>query len=198
MIGRLVVALPALAVAACTGMQDPRPMANVPEPLRPGTGESLAMIAVAKGVQIYACKASPDEEGIYRWVFVAPEATLFDGKGRKIGTHFAGPKWESNDGSRIAGTLKARVDAPQADAIPWLLMDAKSVGPQGTFSRITSVQRLDTVGGAPPRTVCSEAIIGAAAQVPYSARYYFYAEETPSLSSPGSREHPSLRSLATY
>jgi Protein of unknown function (DUF3455) len=42
----------------------------------------------------------------------------------------AGPHWESTDGSKVAGTVKESTDAPQADGIPWLLLDTKSVGSQ--------------------------------------------------------------------
>jgi hypothetical protein len=77
----------------------------------------------------------------------APEADLFDTTGRKIGKHYAGPHWASTVGSKIAGTIKERADAPQADAMPWWLLVTKSVGSQGSFSRITSIQRVSTVGG---------------------------------------------------
>ena len=43
--------------------------------------------------------------------------------------------------------MKARADAPQASAIPWLLLSAKSVGGPGRFANVTSVQRIHTVGG---------------------------------------------------
>src|SRR5262249_9768203 len=93
------------------------------------------------------CRAKKDQASAYEWAFVAPEADLFDTSGKKIGRHYAGPHWESSDGSKIAGTVKASTDAPQADAIPWLLLVTKSVGPQGSFSKITSIQRVNTVGG---------------------------------------------------
>ena len=75
----------------------------------------------------------------------------------RIGRHYAGPHWEALDGSKIAGTVKERADAPLADAIPWLLLTAKSVGPEGSFSKVTSIQRVNTVGGVAPTTGCSEA-----------------------------------------
>jgi hypothetical protein len=34
--------------------------------------------------------------------------------------------------------VKERADAPVADAIPWLLLAAKSIGPQGAFSKRVS------------------------------------------------------------
>jgi hypothetical protein len=82
----------------------------------------------------------------------------------------------------IAGTLKERIDAPLADAIPWLLLTAKSVGPEGSFSKVTSVQRVSTVGGAAPKTGCSSASVGQVARMPYTADYYFLAARASSAS----------------
>ena len=145
----------------------------VPDKLKPGASESLAMIVPAKGVQIYECRAGKD--GNFEWAFVAPEAELFDTRGNRIGKHYAGPHWEAADGSKILASLKERVDAPQADAIPWLLLNAKSVGPAGSFSKVTSIQRVNTVGGIAPKSGCSKASAGAPARVNYTADYYFFA-----------------------
>jgi len=165
---KTVVALPVLIAAGCASQQ---PVA-VPDKLKPGPNESLAMIAQAKGVQIYECRAG--KNGSYEWAFVAPEADLFDARGNRIGRHYAGPHWEAADGSKILGSLKERADAPQADAIPWLLLTAKSVGPQGSFSRVTSVQRVNTAGGVAPGTGCTRGAAGTPARVSYTADYYFF------------------------
>lgn len=149
--------IPAL-IAACAGT------VQVPDKLKPAN-ESLSMIVPAKGDQIYECREA-------KWVFVAPEADLFDGAGKKIGKHYAGPHWEAADGSRIVGAVKERADAPAAGAIPWLLLSAKSVGPEGAFSKVTSIQRVATKGGVAPAGDCSQA--GAKARVPYTAEYYFF------------------------
>jgi len=161
-----------LLVAGWASLQ--QAAAEVPEKLKPGANESLAMIAQAKGVQIYECRASKDRAGEYEWTFVAPEADLFDARGTRIGRHYAGPHWESTDGSKIVGTLREHADAPAAGAIPWLLLAAKSDGPDGSFSRFTSVQRLNTVGGAAPKAGCSQAAVGTRARVNYTADYYFF------------------------
>lgn len=145
-------------VAACAGT------VQVPDKLKPAN-ESLSMIVPAKGDQIYECREA-------KWVFVAPEAELFDRAGKKIGRHYAGPHWESADGSRIVGAVKERADAPAAGAIPWLLLSARSVGPEGAFSKVTSIQRVATKGGVAPAGDCSQA--GAKARVPYTADYYFF------------------------
>jgi hypothetical protein len=160
--------------AACASPPSRTSMIEVPGKLKPGANESVAMIVAAKGVQIYECRARKDRAGEYEWAFVAPEADLFDARGNKIGRHYAGPHWESTDGSKIAGTLKASADAPAANAIPWLLLAAKSVGPDGSFSKVTSVQRVNTVGGVAPKAGCSQATAGARARIDYTADYYFF------------------------
>lgn len=170
---RKLLAMPlAFALSACAGVPTPTPAVQVPDTIKGAANESLAVIAAARGVQIYECRAGKDAASA-EWILVAPEAELFDASGRKIGRHYAGPRWESLDGSTIAGTAKARIDAPHADAIPWLLLDARSVGPEGSLSKVSSVQRVNTVGGSAPRSGCSSATVGRVARVPYAADYYF-------------------------
>jgi len=163
-----------LRVAACASPQRPVSTVNVPDKLKPGANESLELIVSAKGVQIYECRAKKDQAAEHEWAFVAPEADLFDARGNKAGRHYAGPHWESTDGSKIVGSVKERADAPAADAIPWLLLAAKSVGPAGSFSKVTSIQRLNTVGGTAPRVGCSQAAAGTRARIDYTADYYFF------------------------
>jgi hypothetical protein len=145
-----------------------KPAVQVPESLKPGANESLAQIVPAKGVQIYECRNS-------QWAFVAPDAELFDRAGKKIGTHYAGPHWEAADGSRVVASVKARADAPAAGSIPWLLLGAKSVGPDGAFSKVTSIQRVSTTGGVAPAGSCAQA--GERARVDYTADYYFFTSK---------------------
>jgi len=164
-----------LLVAACASPQPPTSTVKVPDTLKPGANESLVMIVPAKGVQIYECRVSKDQVGAYEWAFVAPEADLFDARGNRIGRHYAGPHWESTDGSKILGTVKERADAPVAGAIPWLLLAAKSVGAEGSFSKVTSIQRVNTVGGVPPKVGCSQAAAGTPARINYTADYYFFS-----------------------
>jgi hypothetical protein len=160
-------------LAACTTA--PPASVAVPDALRPAPGEVRVGAVAARGVQIYECRAKKDDPRSAEWAFVAPEAELFDAQGRRVGTHYAGPQWESLDGSKVAGTAKARSDAPQAGAIPWLLLTAHSVGPAGAWSGVTSVQRIHTVGGvAPAAAECSTASLGKQARVAYSADYVMY------------------------
>jgi hypothetical protein len=146
----------------------------VPDPLKPGPGESLAMVVAAKGFQIYECKARGDASGGSEWAFVAPDAELFDSRGKRIGRHGAGPYWEADDGSKVVGKVKARADAPVADAIPWLLLETRAAGPAGAFSRVTSIQRVNTVGGVAPAQACNRDAIGKTARTAYTADYVFF------------------------
>ena len=85
---------------------------DAPERLRPPANQVLAFETLATGVQIYECNASKDVPTRFEWVFKAPEADLFDSAGKKIGTHYAGPTWESTDGSKVVGEVKAKQDDP--------------------------------------------------------------------------------------
>jgi len=172
--------LAAAVAAGCASQQvQTQGALAVPDKLVPDASQTLAMVLPAGGVQIYECREKKAGAGEYEWQFVAPEADLYDAHGTKVGHHYAGPHWESADGSRIVGTLKERVDAPSAGAIPWLLLTAKSVGPRGSFSDVTSVQRVHTAGGIAPGSGCSRATAGAQARVNYTADYYFYAPKAP-------------------
>lgn len=166
--GKLILALAGSLMAAGCATVAP---VQVPEPLQPAAGESLAMTVSARGVQIYECR--PAKGGTaHQWAFVAPEAELFNEAGRVLGRHGAGPYWQASDGSRVVGSLKGRADAPTAGAIPWLLLATKSTGRVGTFSNVTSIQRVNTVGGIAPDTSCSP---GQSARVPYTADYRLFA-----------------------
>ena len=101
-------------------------------------------------------------------------AATFDAAGRRIGSHGAGPSWQARDGSRVVGTLKARADAPRADAIPWLLLSTRSTGADGAFSRVTNIRRVHTVGGSAPRSGCGADTVGATARAAYTADYVLY------------------------
>ena len=139
----------AIAITACTSA----PKIEAPQHLRPAAGETPAIVVAARGVQVYECRARKEGTG-FEWTFVAPEAELFDAHTRSIGHHGAGPFWEARDGSRVIGTVQARADAPEPGAVPWLLLTTKSVGPAGTFSDVTSIQRVNTAGGVAPVAEC--------------------------------------------
>jgi hypothetical protein len=70
-----------------------------------------------------------------------------DEKGEVIGKHYKGPVWEAADGSKVGGQVQQRANAPNANAVPWLLLKATSNQGTGTFARVTYIQRVDTEGG---------------------------------------------------
>jgi len=147
---------------------------TVPETLQVSSKEVLLFKARARGVQIYKCRASKENPAQFEWAFVAPEADLFDAQGDKIGRHYAGPTWESNDGSRVVGVVKGSAPAEDGGAVPWLLLSAKKHSGDGIFSQVTSIQRLETKGGKAPSGGCAQADVGMELRVPYTAVYYFY------------------------
>jgi hypothetical protein len=179
--GASAVAL-ALTLAGCATSPAPGSSAEVfrasdaPEALRPPANQTLVLAARATGVQIYEC--SVNAAGRYEWTLKAPEADLFDDTGRKVGKHYAGPTWEALDGSKVVGEVKARDDGPDKNAIPWLLLGAKSNSPTGALSQIKSIQRLQTSAGKPPSTPCDRSTAQQVARVPYTANYYFYAAKS--------------------
>jgi hypothetical protein len=169
----LAACLP-IVLAACAGTPSAPPV-QVPDSLRPPAGEAALGGVAAKGVQIYECRVKKDDPQATEWAFVAPEAELFDAQGHLVGKHYAGPHWESIDGSKVVGSVKARADAPQAGAIPWLLLSTRSVGPAGAFAKVSSIQRISTVGGAAPAAGgCTAASLGRGARVPYTADYMLF------------------------
>lgn len=147
---------------------------EVPEVLKVPATQVLSLETQAVGVQIYECKVSKDDPTRFEWVFKAPEAELFDSAGKKIGRHYAGPTWESNDGSKVVGEVRARDNGPDPNAISWLLLSAKSTSGSGVFSKAQSIQRLHTDGGKAPAGGCNQAQVSKEARVTYKAKYYFY------------------------
>lgn len=175
-IGRASVA----AFLAACAMSYAGTLPAVPDSIAVPATQPLLLGTRASGVQIYDCRPGKDDPYRFEWVFRAPEADLFDAAGTRVGKHYAGPTWEADDGSKVVGETKAHDDGPDINAIPWLLLRAKSTSGAGVLARTASVQRLQTVGGKPPAGGCSEARAGAEARVPYSAMYYFYASNEPS------------------
>ena len=144
----------------------------IPANLQPLDAPTVVAQLAAKGVQIYECRSRKDQPGATEWAFVGPEAELLDSKGRRIGKHYAGPSWESDDGSKLVGSVKARADAANPDSIPWLLLVTQSVSTPGAFSKATYIQRVNTLGGLPPSAeACSSESLGRIERVGYTADY---------------------------
>jgi hypothetical protein len=147
---------------------------DVPDKIKAPSGEEVVLLAHASGSQIYVCQQGTD--GKFGWLLKAPEAELHDQQGAIIGRHYAGPTWKYKDGSEVTGKAAARVDSPAQDSIPWLLVTATGHSGNGAFRSVTSIQRIHTKGGQPPRAVdCNATKAGVEAKSSYTADYYFYA-----------------------
>jgi len=169
----LALLAPLLVAAALLAAGDRAP-ADVPDPIRAPPGERLVLAAHASGFQIYVC--TPSGDGKLQWTLKAPEAQLRDGRGTLIGRHFAGPSWRYKDGSEVTGKAVARVDAPDPQAIPWLLLSAVAHTGSGLLEQVTSIQRIHTHRGLPPPAAqCNAARRDVEVRSPYSADYFFYA-----------------------
>jgi hypothetical protein len=168
------IALIGSLAGSATAQGTPTSAAEIPAILAPPASSILLFELGARGVQIYACEAKPDDATAFVWTFTAPEAELVNGRGEVVGSHFAGPTWQGQDGSAVVGAVLERADAPDPGAIPWLLLEAKEHAGSGAFSTITHVQRLDTVGGVAPSEGCDAAHAGAEVRAPYEATYAFY------------------------
>jgi Protein of unknown function (DUF3455) len=152
----------------------------IPAPLKVPSNQSLLFKAAAKGVQIYTCSAKSESATDFEWTLKAPIADLFTDRGVLLGKHYAGPTWElRSDGSKVVGVVSNKVKARQKDAIPLLLLKAKSHPEPGILGAVNWIQRLDTVGGIAPVTGCDRARQQAEVRVPYTANYYFYRTATP-------------------
>jgi hypothetical protein len=107
---------------------------EVSERLRIPDAQTLLLTAKGVGVQIYKSQLKSGSTTEFEWVLKEPRASLYDNSRQKIGKHYAGPTWESKDGSKVVGKLKQSVPAPKADNIPWLLVEAQSHESKGIFS----------------------------------------------------------------
>jgi len=65
-------------------------------------------------------------------------------------------------------------DGPDTNAIPWLLLAAKSVEGNGVFAKTQSIQRVNTVGGKAPAVGCNQTQKGSVERVAYRATYNFH------------------------
>lgn len=153
--------------AAAGPLSPPR----VPAALAVPAGAKVVARFHATGAQVYSCTSAA---GLYSWLLARPDATLADASGAVAGTHGAGPSWKSKDGSSVVGKKLAQAAAPEAGAVPWLLLGAASTTGAGQFTGVTFIQRVATKGGIAPATGCDATHVGTEVRASYSADYYFF------------------------
>lgn len=158
---------------AAFGHPKAAPHPNVPDKIKAPADAVVVLRARASGSQIYVCQqGTADKPG---WILKTPEAELQDQHGAAIGRHYAGPTWKLNDGSEVTGKAVARVDSPDPDSVPWLLLTATGHSGNGAFAHVSTIQRIHTKGGQPPPAGgCSASRLNVEVKSRYTADYYFY------------------------
>ena len=147
--------------------------------------------AHAIGTQNYICAPAATPSGL-DWLFIGPQATLFDDDGDQTFTHYQSRNeipnaiqatWQhSRDSSAVwatrhSGSLDSAYVAP--NAIEWLLLDVSgaSLGPNGgnKLAAAKFIQRVNTTGGVKPASAeCTLSTLNTRRLVSYEADYYFY------------------------
>ena len=163
-----VGALALLLGSGLTALADDNRAPEVPDVrLAVDEGNKVHFHGFGVGVQIYTW------DGV-KWAGPVPRATLFDDEGNIVASHFAGPRWMSNSGSIVKGTVVFALTV-NANAIPWVKLSGTSEGGNGIFADTTFIQRVNTVGGKAPSE--DGAFVGQVAESPYTADYFFYRAE---------------------
>jgi Protein of unknown function (DUF3455) len=128
---------------------------SVPENLPNGNSRVATYYAI--GVQKYKARIKAGSDPVaYEWIFVAPQADLYDVTNVKVGTHGAGPFWQISPlDSIFAQQFNPARTAPSEDpeSIDWLLLMPKTgTTPTGIFADVDYIQRIATKGGKAPLT----------------------------------------------
>ena len=168
----------AVLLAACAA-SPMKPMmmtvdnAALPEAVRVPAGEMQKMSTTGVGEITYECREKKDMAGQFEWAFVAPVATLNDAVGKPVGKYYAGPTWESSDGSKITGKQVAVAPAG-AGNIPLQLVKTEPAMGAGAMAGVSYIQRVNTKGGVAPTSACGAGSTGTRQNVAYEADYGFY------------------------
>jgi hypothetical protein len=131
--------------------------AAVEVPANLPNGNTRVATFYADGVQKYKAQIKAGSDPVaFEWVFVAPQADLYDASNKKVGSHSAGPTWQlSAVDSIYAQAFNPARTAPGNDAtsVDWLLLMPKAgKTPTGIFTNVSYVQRIATKGGKAPTT----------------------------------------------
>ncbi|HZZ92619.1 MAG TPA: DUF3455 domain-containing protein [Usitatibacter sp.] len=166
------VVLSVLAVPAFGAIAPPPGLAFN---MRPSADEEPAFRLVENGVRVYECRQALTDPDRFHWAFVTPDATLNDpASGHDVATARAIDQWNSMiDLSSVSAVLRATQESSPGD-LPWAYMRAIPTSPDGMFAGVTSIQRVNTRGGAAPGNGCNADTAGSEARVPFTAEYYFY------------------------
>ena len=185
-----IIATSLVLTAATASAQGTIPVPNVPANLAVPDGFTPFLLGHAEGTQNYMCL--PAEKG-FAWTLFGPQATLFDGNGVQLTTHFLSPNpiedgvlratWQdSRDTSRVWAMAVASSTDPAyvaGGSIAWLLLRVvgAEVGPHTGDALFPAkyIHRVNTSGGVAPATGCEhKKDVGRRQFVPYTTDYIFY------------------------
>jgi hypothetical protein len=165
----------------------------VPTNLEVSSDYKLFLKVHAVGTQNYICAPSATNMTGLDWLFIGPQATLFNDSLQQYGTHFQSRNPQKNNAiqatwqhsgdtsavwaTRRDGSMDPLYVAP--GAIEWLLLDVtgQELGPTAGNKLTPSllIQRVNTVGGVKPASSeCTPATLNTRRLVSYEADYYFY------------------------
>ena len=169
------------------------PTANeaLPADLQANADEVLQEVVTSShGDAVYICRRTavslgnsltPAAPGVatdstqLQWAETGSESMLIDGNGEGIGTVGSGYYFLAYDGSYVVGTPPAEAQV-KPDTLAWARYAIKFVATPrpgvGRFANVSSIQRIDTVGGLPPQPECPQE--GQHLSVPYTATYMIY------------------------
>jgi len=164
---------PAALIASSENLKIP---AAIDLPANLPFGNKRVATFYAEGVQKYKAQSKAGSNPVtYEWVFVAPQADLYDTLNVKVGTHSAGPTWQLSVMDSIYGqqyTPPKAVPSPDSDSIDWLLLKPRTgTTPKGIFANVSYIQRIATKGGKAPITPPASA--NETVEIKYKAIYRF-------------------------
>jgi Protein of unknown function (DUF3455) len=131
------------------------PTIELPQNLPNGNSRVATFYAI--GVQKYKAQVITGSNPVaYQWVFVAPDADLYDVTNSKVGTYSIGPTWQLSPADSMFGQnfIPPRTaPSPDPESIDWLLLmlQAGKIA-TGVFANVSYVQCIDTRSGKPPDT----------------------------------------------
>jgi len=167
---RLLLLAAALAALPAAAITEP---GGIAASLRVPASEAPAFVLNGNGVYIYQCRQAISDPNTYVWAFVVPDATLYDGS-RSVARHATIGLYESlSDRTSVSGVVRSSQPAGGSN-LPWVLIRAQPIGESGLFANVSSIQRVNTTGGAAPSSGCGPDNVGEEARVAYQADYYFY------------------------
>lgn len=149
--------------------------ASVALPANEPAGNTRVATYYAKGVQKYRAQVKATDPSTFEWVFVGPDAKLYDASNAKVGTHGSGPHWTLTPADSIFAQHFAparTAPSPDPNSIDWLLLMTKvGTTPTGVFADVDYIQRIATEGGKAPATAPMS--VKETVDVPYTAIYRF-------------------------